>query len=946
MKQYIEEAQIRLAGYSEQPPHASLALARVLLASQFVQQQLDQSPELLPWLLEVTAQANYQVRTDWAGWLQAFPEPDEAQFMRLLRQWRNRQQARLIWHEALAERSLVERLLDISTVADVAIQAAVTYATEVLSERHGHPVAYLNQPQQLIVLGMGKLGALELNISSDIDLIFAFSSDGQCTGDSGLSHSEYFTRLGRKVIQYLDQRTAEGFVYRVDMRLRPNGQSGPLALSVPATLSYYQEQGRDWERYALIKARPITGQTAAAIDLMPGLHDFVFRRYVDYQVLSALRDMKQMIRAENRRLQRQHNIKLGAGGIRDVEFIVQAVQLIQGGQNPDLTQPNIFQAATAIAAQGLLPAAVIEELMQSYTQLRQLEHLLQAQEDRQTQTLPTDANWQARLANVLGHSDWAAAQVDIERCQQRVQRHFDAFIALPKATADATETWQTLVLTSELAPWQDAFGADAHAVQLGVVALHEEWQRHHVSEIGLARMQELLPGLLSELSRLQNPGQVWPRLAAVLKAIIRRSAYVVMLQEHPNAWRHLLRLLALSPWVAEQLAAQPYLLDTLTDPDQLYRLPDRRVLKDDLQQRLLRLPDDDLEQQMEQLRHFRHSRVLRAAACELTGNLPLMKISDYLTHIAEEVLQQVFWLAWFQMVNKYGVPTRADASPCDPDFALIAYGKLGGIELSYASDLDLVFVHDGDPQGQTQGAKPVDNTVFFMRLGQRILHLLSTQTPSGILYETDMRLRPSGNSGLLVTTCAGLASYLRDDAWTWELQALVRARTVAGCPHLRLRIEQVRATELQQPREASVLRSEVLAMRTKMRANLGTPDAQKTQRFHIKQDLGGMVDIEFLVQYLVLRDGHRLPQLTQWSDNIRLLETLHRVGSLTDRQHLALREAYIAWRQEIHRQTLAQGSGQLEGPAALAEFAPVMAQVQAVWIAIMLDSEVAASDAS
>lgn len=939
MQPYIEQAQSLLEPWPDAPVPALHTLAQVLLASQFVQQQLTLHPESLGWLLNNLAE--HDAAADWASWLKAHPDPDEAQWMRLLRQWRNRQQVRLIWQEVAAQQPLQERLLDISTVADVAIQGALDFATQSLQPRLGQPAGnpQTGQPQQLIILGMGKLGAQELNLSSDIDLIFAFASEGECSAGSGLSHSEYFTRLGRKVIQYLDQRTEDGFGYRVDMRLRPNGQSGPLALSVPAMLTYYQEQGRDWERYAMIKARAITGQAEAACELMPGLHDFVFRRYVDYQVLSALREMKQMIRAENRRLQRQHNIKLGAGGIRDIEFIVQAVQLIQGGQNPDLTQANIFRAAAAIVEQDLLPSAVVEELMQSYAQLRHIEHLLQAQEDRQTQTLPTDAHWQARLATALGHTDWAAARLDIERCQQRVQRHFDAFIAPPQEAADATQAWQVFVLNPAQAPWQDAFGSQADVVHQGVLALQDEWQRHHVSAIGLARMQELLPGLLAELSQLQHPEQVWPRLAAVLRAIIRRSAYVVMLLEHPGAWRHLLRLLALSPWVADQLAAQPYLLDTLTDPDQLYRLPDRRVLKDDLQQRLLRLPDDDLEQQMEQLRHFRHSRVLRAAACELTGNLPLMKISDYLTHIAEEVLQQVFWLAWFQMVDKYGVPTRVDGSPCDPDFALIAYGKLGGIELSYASDLDLVFVHDGDPQGQTQGTKAVDNNVFFMRLGQRILHLLSTQTPSGILYETDMRLRPSGNSGLLVTTCAGLASYLREDAWTWELQALVRARAVAGCAQLCARIEQVRAQQLQQPREVQALRTEVLAMRTKMRTNLGTPEAQQSARFHIKQDPGGMVDIEFLVQYLVLRDAHQYPELTQWSDNIRLLETLHKVGSLSDSQHAALRTAYLAWRQEVHRQALAQGDGCLEGAVAMAEFMPVRAQVKAVWQAIMLDSE-------
>ncbi|WP_167856049.1 bifunctional [glutamate--ammonia ligase]-adenylyl-L-tyrosine phosphorylase/[glutamate--ammonia-ligase] adenylyltransferase [Natronospirillum operosum] len=926
-----------MAGEQERATAWSEDLRQLLVASDFARRVLLAEPEQLPVLADALERAEDDPLPRLEALTAELAPDDEAGFMRCLRQWRNREQVRLIWQEVRSQPALPERLEAITQLADAAIKAAADFATAQLVARFGEPAVcpHTGKPQRLTILGMGKLGARELNLSSDIDLIFAFPQEGETDGERSLSHSEFFTRLGRKIIQLLDQRTEDGFVYRVDMRLRPNGQSGPLALSFPAAITYYQEQGRDWERYALIKARPITAVDSAEADLMPALQSFVFRRYVDYQVLTALREMKQLISAENRRLQRQHNIKLGAGGIREVEFIVQALQLIQGGQSPALTEANIYRVLAAIETEGLLPDQVCHELRDSYDHLRRVEHLLQAQEDRQTQSLPDSEDWRARLIEVAGFVDWASFEAWLDQVRARVSTHFDAFIAPSEPVETPDHPWEPYWQTPAEADWVTDFAEDADALREAVEQLQADLDKYHVSDAGRERLARFMPLLLAELARLQQPAQAVPGVFQVVRAVLRRSAYLIMLVENPYAIRELVRLTALSPWVAAQLSDKPYLLDELTDSQQLYRLPERRGLRDDLHQRLLRLPDEDLEQQMEQLRHFRHSRVLRAAACELTGNLPLMKISDYLTYTAEEVLQQVFWLAWEQMTEKYGTPTREDGSLCDTDFAILAYGKLGGIELSYESDLDLVFVHDGAPQGTTKGARSVDNNVFFMRLGQRIIHLLTTQTPSGILYEADMRLRPSGNSGLLVTSLSAFATYQLEDAWTWEHQALVRARPVAGCPDLCQRVAEVRAEVLGRPRDTEALRREVLNMREKMRANLATPASHRAAEFHIKQDPGGIVDIEFIVQFLLLRHTHALPALARWSDNMRLLESLESEQVIDNATREALSQAYLHWRGEVHRQALQQGDGRLHGAAQLAEFQQTIDTVSHCWQQIM-----------
>ncbi|TNE75715.1 MAG: bifunctional [glutamate--ammonia ligase]-adenylyl-L-tyrosine phosphorylase/[glutamate--ammonia-ligase] adenylyltransferase, partial [Gammaproteobacteria bacterium] len=447
------------------------------------------------------------------------------------------------------------------------------------------------------------------------------------------------------------------------------------------------------------------------------------------------------------------------------------------------------------------------------------------------------------------------------------------------------------------------------------------------------RLNQFMPMLLAALAEVENPSETLSRVLQLVEAILRRTAYMVLLLENPGACTQLVRLCSDSPWIARQLAETPLLLDELLNAESLYHPPAKEELQDDLRQQMLRIPYEDLEEQMESLRHFKKAHILRVAASELKGTLPLMKVSDYLTWIAEVVLDHVVDVAFANLVSRHGYPLRPDGSACEMDFAIIGYGKLGGIELGYTSDLDLVFVHKGDPDLSTDGDKPIDNAVFYTRLGQRIVHILNTQTPSGQLYEVDMRLRPSGNSGLLVSTLQAFGKYQKHDAWTWEHQALARARGVAGCPETLEAFEAIRHETLCEPRDRTSLRQEVVNMREKMRASLGTPEGRRDRIFHIKHDAGGIVDIEFMVQYLMLAWCSEHPELTQWSDNIRQMEALGHAGIIPVEDAEKLRAAYIALRSTIHRRALQNLNSQVDGEA----FPEERAYIHSMWKKVMLD---------
>ena len=834
----------------------------------------------------------------------------------ILRDFRNRHWLRIVWRDLNRLATMEDTVRDLSALADACVDLALAYLHRQLVTERGEPHSVGGRPQQLVVIAMGKLGAGELNLSSDIDLIFAYPHSGSTVGGPRSDDNQaFFIRLGQRLIKALDTRTADGFVFRVDMRLRPYGQSGPLVISFDALEEYYQDQGRDWERYALIKARCIAGDRREGERLLSQLRPFVYRRYLDFSAIESLRDMKSMIQREVVRRQLHDNIKLGSGGIREIEFIAQCFQLIRGGQEPALQALQLQRILAELENMAYLPAAVVDDLQQAYRFLRNTEHAIQAWRDEQTQQLPDANTALAALTFAMGFGgDVSAFQQALDQHRQRVASHFAHVIAPPESEPDAqhlsNNRWRTMLddldrdavrETLEVAGFDDA----DEAARL-LVALLSGASVLRMQGSGRDRLYDFLPLILEDLCDADSPAATLLRLIPLIEAVLRRTAYLVLLIENPGARKRLVELCDASPWIARQLAAQPVLLDELLDARSLFTVPEKVGLTSELRQRLLRIESSDLEAQMEALRHFRLAHVLKVAASEVTGSLPLMKVSDYLTYIAEVVLDAVLDIAWQNLVDKHGSPVPAGDD--HRHFVILGYGKLGGIELGYSSDLDLVFLHDLPSNCVSDGERALDASTFFTRLGQRIIHILTATTRLGDLYEVDMRLRPSGNSGLLVSSFTAFSDYQHSQAWTWEHQALVRVRAVAGDELLAQKFVNLRADILSKTRDILVLKDEVVKMRQKMRDHL-LSGSDKNAEFDLKQGAGGIVDIEFMVQYAVLAWSQQHPPLTYYTDNIRILESLSEQGLISAVDTRTLIDAYKAFRSQAHRLSLQEQKG-------------------------------------
>ncbi len=835
----------------------------------------------------------------------------DPQWQARLRQWRRMEQMRFIARDMTRLSSMPELTAELSYFADAAIAVALAQAHQEVALLHGQPIGgESGKPQSMLVIGMGKLGGYELNLSSDIDLIFSYEEEGETDGRRSISNQEFFSKVGQRLIALLDPITADGFVFRVDMRLRPWGDGSALAAGFDALESYYERHGREWERYAFIKARISAGDMAAGGRLMKSLKPFVYRRYIDFGVFESLREMKTMIAREVRRLDREDNIKLGSGGIREIEFIAQAFQLIRGGVDTPLQTREVLTVLPLLAERELLPDLAVEELTAAYYFLRDCEHRIQALHDQQTQTLPSDSADRQRLSEAMGYADWSTFSAALIDHRAVVSRYF-----------------QDVVVASEAEPAEDV---ELEAWPEAVQALIDSRASQQLGGTSRARLKRLLPLLVAQCQAHERPELALSRVLPLIEATLRRSAYLMLLIENPEALSRLVDLCAASPWIAEALARHPVLLDELLNAATLFAPPTADVLAADLRSQLMRIPEDDLERQMDVLRIFQKGHVLRVAASDLKGTLPLMKISDALTWIAEVVLQEVLNLCWHQLVAKHGRPHRVDGSDCEPGFIIVGYGKLGGIELGYGSDLDLVFIHDGDPSGETNGAKPLDTASFYARLGQKIIHMMTTAMATGLLYDVDMRLRPSGASGLLVTSLDGFAKYQTEQAWTWEHQALVRARVVAGDQALAQGFAGVREALLRQSRDDVTLRTEVVEMRQKMRDHLAPKDPNEVD---LKHSPGGLVDIEFLVQYLALAHAHAHPEICQWPDNMRLLETFMAADILPAADAQQLMDAYIRLRARGHRQALANEKQLL----ATDELRSEREAVQRIWQQVMME---------
>lgn len=902
----------------------------LLIGSTFASRQLCEHPD---WLLALLQDGTLDRPLTAAELQQGLPAPAEVsteEWDRTLRLWRNRHMARIIWRDFNRLGDTRATVTELTQLAEIALQGTLDHHYFHLCRELGEPCNAEGERQPMLILGMGKLGAWELNLSSDIDLIFAYPENGETRGGPRpLGNQDFFVRLGQRLIKSLDQLTPEGFVFRVDMRLRPYGQSGVLASNFDALEDYYQTQGREWERFAMIKARVVasTGTEADSAELMALLRSFTYRRYVDFSAIEALRNLKQLINREVARKRSGDNVKIGRGGIREVEFIAQAFQIIRGGRDLELQERRLLEVLPLLQQLHCLPPGVAQKLTESYCFLRNVEHAIQGYEDAQSQELPKDEMGRARIAHVMDFPNWEAFLQQLNTHRDFVHQQFSAVIAAPdEQGADSRQpltdwrlAWLHVVRSSDdavAALQRLGFPETERAVRLLREQLLTAPSILSMAALSRERFDELAPRLLQRLVTAERPCDALERIIPLLVATARRSAYLLLLTENPGALDQLVLLTDASPWIAQQLTRYPALLDELLYPATLYQVPPKAELEQELRQHVLRLAEDDLEQQMETLRYFRSAHALRVAACEVTGRLPLMKVSDYLTELAEVILDYVMHLTWRQMVARHGYPDGEVHAL--PHFLIVGYGKLGGIELAHGSDLDLVFIHDASPMGSTQPQtdqqRSIDNASFYVRLGQKIIHILNTQTPSGQLYEVDMRLRPSGNSGMLVTRFSAFEKYQFESAWTWEHQALVRARAICGRPELMARFTELRQRVLSQPRDLAKLRKDVVDMREKMRDHLGSSrKAREEGQFHLKQDAGGIVDIEFMVQYAVLAWANANPALLEFTDNIRILGCLEAAGQLSAQEVNQLIEAYKAYRSLGHRLALQQQPGIVAG---------------------------------
>ncbi len=910
------------------------SIGAVWSTSDFVAQSCIRAPAMCADLVEsgdLQRALNVgECRTQLDRWL--FDVVDEVALSQQLRRFRQREMVRIAWRDLAGWADLEEVLNALSELADACIDGALQRLHDWQKIEWGVPRDGQGNALSLVVLGMGKLGAHELNFSSDVDLIFAFAEEGQIEGPKDKANSEYFLRLGRRLIKAIDEHTGEGFVFRVDMRLRPFGDSGPLVVSFNSMEQYYTLQGREWERYAMIKARPVAGDPTQGAELMALLKPFVYRRYLDYGTFEHLREMKSMISRQVKGRGMEGNIKLGPGGIREIEFMGQAFQMVRGGRDVGLQQRGIVRVLGELARLGQISAAANLELVNAYVFLRKVENRLQAFADKQTQMLPKNERGQARLAFSMGYEDWPSFLRALQIHQDSVQDHFHSLFGETKAV-DGVEAhsleavWQCDGGDEQaLLSLSHAGFEDPPAALKSLDALKQGVSYRTQTTTGRDRMDRLVPMLLQHVAQQPDAHKVLARLINLLEKIAGRSVYLALLIERPMVLEHLVRLAEASPWLAAYVTQHPLLLDELLDPRRLYAPLQHEALAQDLASRIGAVNDGDREAEMDVLRHFKQSQVLRVAAADVVGATPLMAVSNYLTDISEVVLAEAVRIARRDMEKRYGTPFCVEAGVRrEAGFAVIAYGKMGGFELGYSSDLDVVLLHDSVGQAQyTDGEHSLDNHTFFVRVAQRMVSMLTTMTSAGRAYEVDMRLRPNGNSGMMVMGMRGFSAYQQDQAWTWEHQALVRARFVAGDAPLAVAFAEIRDRILTRPRDAQALQTEVRQMREKMRDAFGGDCGQS---FHIKQDEGGIADIEFLVQYAVLKWAHIHPALTRWTDNIRILESLAEVGVMPVSDARALSVAYRAYRARYHQRVLQDQPGKV----ADSEFVEHRAEVRRLW---------------
>ena len=901
-------------------------LASALAYSRYATGMLDARPDELT-RLEATLDAPF----DWDSAVAAIDGcvdgGDPAALAGALRTLRRRAFLHTLARDLTGRADLAEVCTAMTTLAETALRAALRLHRRLLAALHGEPRDADGIDQDLVILGMGKLGGCELNVSSDVDLVFVYPEDGETDGVRVLANREFFERVGRRVIGALNDITTDGYVFRVDMRLRPYGESGPLAVPYSALEQYLVTQGRAWERYAWLKARALTGTRLDELDAL--VTPFVFRKYLDFDAYEGLRDIHRQIADQGKRQDYRSNIKLGPGGIREIEFVVQALQLVRGGREPALRIRGTLPALAVIAERGLLPHAGVTALRDAYVFLRNIEHRLQYRDDQQTQALPSDAAERVALASASGFADVAAFDAALSAHRAVVDEQFASVFGerngpastVSSATEDTSDEASTLAAFTAL--WRGEMPVERARSVLkaagftdpaGLLPTLERVRRGpryvQLPAISRQRVDVLIPQLLHVASTHQvsaaDAQTVFQRLLELLEAVSRRSAYLALLIEHPPMLPRLAQLMGASQWAADYLTRQPILLDELLDTRVLLTEPDWGVWRTELARQLAGHAGD-AERQMDVLRHFRHAQTFRLLAQDLADLLSVERLADHLSALADVILAATLAEVWAYVEGR-------DAAP--PKFAIIGYGKLGGKELGYASDLDLVFLYDDGADESAQDR--------YLRLARRLMTWLTSMTPAGQLYDVDLRLRPDGAKGLMSSSLDGFRRYEREHAWTWEHQALTRARFVAGHAPIGAAFEQERKAILCMARDRDALKEEVVDMRRRMFAGHANP----TALFDVKHDPGGMVDVEFSVQYLVLVHAHDHDALTRNLGNIALLGIAADLGLIPVPIAAAAASAYRDYRRLQHQIRLTGAPHARVDPAARGDRRAV---VSALW---------------
>lgn len=831
------------------------------------------------------------------------------EFKKRLRILRRTRAMVIAWRDLTGMASIEEVMGALSTLAEHIVLRTIEVVRSSFKRAYGDALCKDGSQMPLLTYGMGKLGGVELNFSSDIDLIFAYPEEGETTGGPrSLSFREFFTRIVQRSANFLSDITVDSFCYRIDLRLRPFGDAGPMVSTFDGMATYYETQGRTWERYALVKARLLGGYSVYGEygpELVGLLRPFVYRRYLDYGAVQSLRKLKHMIEAELRRKRRLNNFKLGEGGIREIEFIAQVFELMRGGRYEELRERSLRKTLIALADLELLPGSVATKLDDAYTFLRRLENVIQEFSDKQTQTLPDSERDIARMLIAMKQNSLEDFLKLLREIMAFVHQEFCQVVSDDGKDEDnvvGIDLWESDYTKEELATDLKQYlknPEEALDLAEGIVSLKKTLSRYPVGPVGRETLVRLMPKIILAVSAESEAPNLFKKVAGLVEQVATRTPYMQLLADNNSVLQRFIGLIRGNVFASELITAHPILLDELLMP-QFYHTPpscEENLLK--LQERMLRVENDDLEEQMEELRLFKKIMIFRIAMSDKAQTLPVMKISDALTWLAEAIVKELLVLAWHQTVAKYGEPPNCSVD--DPGMAVIAYGKLGGIELGYKSDLDMVFICDSTDE-YTQGENSVSCFMFYQRLVQRMLHLSATRTTGGVLYDLDMRLRPDGDSGLLISDIRSFEQYQKKRAWTWEHQALVRARPIAGSRKIISEFKRIRNDVLRTPRDGAKLKAEVLEMRNKMRKHL---DRGSDKLFDLKQSRGGMVDIEFIAQYLTLREAPLHQGMCLWSDNVRIFDECARLNLLDPKLCNELKQAYLDLRDCYHQISLA-----------------------------------------